>query len=220
MTHPDQLHATRAAQALADTRRHLAQAVAREADERRAEARVIAAAGSLQAWRPIPGPTGRGGHGDPASRAAVGTLEPEVRDGRLARLQTATTATLAWLAHRLQLAAAGDPLPALAAAIPGLRPATSRELTRWLDEADQQIRERLHLDPDGQPLPGLRCPRCARRQLLAHTTGPRTTWTITCTPTCVCAGDTCPCRMPIRLADAPHIWGPDHPLTNTLTSAA
>lgn len=218
MTHPHTLHARRAAQALTDTRRHLDQAVAREHAERRAEARTIAAAAAIQAWRPMIGPAGGGGYGygDPASRAAVDHLEPEVRDGRLARLNSSTTATLAWLAARLQLPAASDPLAALAAAIPQLRPATSRELALWLDEADQTIRERLALDHAGQLLPGLRCPRCARRQLHAHTTGPRPTWTITC-PDCLCAGDTCPCRMPIRAVDVPHIWGHDHPLAASLT---
>lgn len=220
MTHPHQHHATRAAQHLTDSRRHLDQAVTRETAERRAEARITAAASAIQAWRPIPGPTGKGGHGDPASRAAVGTLEPDVRDGRLARLAASTTATLTWLADRLHLQAATDPLTALARAVPNLQPATSRELARWLDEADHHIRQTLHLDPPGQPVPGIRCPRCARRQLTAHTTGPRPTWTITCTSDCVCIGPDCPCTMATTAAGVPHIWGDGHPLTSHLTRSA
>ncbi|MFI7072066.1 hypothetical protein [Micromonospora sediminicola] len=215
--HPHQHHATRAAQNLTHSRHHLDTAVTREAAERRAEARITAAASAIQAWRPIPGPTGKGGHGDPASRAAVGTLEPEVRDGRLARLAASTTATLTWLAGRLHLQAAGDPLDALTRAVPSLRPATSRELARWLDEADQHIRQALHLDPPGQPIPGVRCPRCARRQLQAHTTGPRPSWTVTCVPECVCIGPDCPCGMAQPTAGVPHIWGPDHPLADAAT---
>ncbi|MFI2663718.1 hypothetical protein [Micromonospora carbonacea] len=220
VTHPHHHHATRAAQALTVARRHLDDAVARETADRRDEARIVAAASSLQAWRPIPGPTGRGGHGDPAGRTVVDFLEPEVRDGQLGRLAGRTTATLTWLAGALALPTAGDPLPALAAAVPTLRPSTARHLARWLDEADQQIRDRLALDDDGTPIPGLRCPRCARRQLTAHTTGPRPTWTVTCTPTCLCVGPDCPCTMPTRVVDVAHIWGPDHPLTARSVSAA
>ncbi|MGW5556871.1 hypothetical protein ACWER9_06565 [Micromonospora sp. NPDC003944] len=220
MTNPHQLHATRAAWSLAATRTTLNNAVTNEADIRRAEARTIAAAGAIQAWRPMPGPTSHGGHGDLVGRTAVSTLEPEYRDGQLARLATSTTATLAWLANALRLTPAGDPLHALADAAPTLRPTTAREITLWLDEADQRIRDALHCDPDGHPLTGVRCPRCARRQLAAHTTGPRSTWTVTCTTSCVCTGPDCPCTMPERLADVPHIWGPDHPLTTALTSAA
>ncbi|MFI6819739.1 hypothetical protein ACIBJE_02155 [Micromonospora sp. NPDC050187] len=218
--HPHQLHATRAAWSLTHARRRLNDAVAQEAAERRAEARVVAAASSLQAWRPIPGPSGRGGHGDPAGRAVVDTLEPDVRDGRLARFAATTTQTLAWLADALRLPATSDPIHALGDAVPALRPTTCRELTLWLDEADTRIRDRLHLDPDGTDLPGRRCPRCARRQLTAHTTGPRSTWTVTCAPTCLCIGDDCPCGMDIRALDVPHVWGPDHQLTTTLPTAA
>ncbi|QLQ37974.1 hypothetical protein [Micromonospora robiginosa] len=219
MNHPHQLHATRAAQNLTDARRHLDSAVTSEHAARLNDARITAAASAIQAWRPIPGPTGKGGHGDPASRAAVGTLEPEVRDGRLARLAASTTSTLTWLADRLHLQAAGDPLDALTAAIPTLRPATCRELTRWLDDADQQIREVLHLDPAGQPIPGIRCPRCARRQLTSHTTGPRPTWTVTCTGDCVCIGPDCPCTTAQPTAGVPHIWGHDHPLVTSSNAA-
>ncbi|PZF98244.1 hypothetical protein [Micromonospora deserti] len=219
MTHPHQLHATRAAWSLAAARTHLNQAVTREQADRRAEARVIAAASAIQAWRPNPGPTSRGGHGDPASRAAVNHLEPEVRDGRLARLAASTTATLTWLAGALRLPD-GEHLTALTTALPTLRPTTAGHLWRWLDEADQRIRDTLHLDPDGTGVPGIRCPRCARRQLTAHTTGPRPTWTVTCTPACLCAGPDCPCGTTIRALDVPHVWGPDHPLTTRLTSAA
>ncbi|MEV4197030.1 hypothetical protein [Micromonospora globbae] len=223
MTHPHQLHALRAAWTLHATRQHLDRAVAREAAERRAEARIIAAAAAIQAWRPIPGPAARGVHGDPASRAAVNVLEPEWRDGQLARLAGRTADLLRWLARNTDPRPDQDhpePLHHLQRVATRLGPAGAWHLARWLDEADQRIRDTLHLDPPGTPLPGLRCPRCARRQLHAHTTGPRSSWTITCTPTCTCAGDTCPCRMPIRLADVPHVWGPDHPLTTSLTSAA
>ncbi|SCL32040.1 hypothetical protein GA0070616_4378 [Micromonospora nigra] len=218
--HPHHLHATRAATTLATTRRHLDQAVDDEYLDRRQEARTIAAAASLQAWRPIPGPSGKGGHGDPSGRSAVDQLEPEVRAGRLARLAASTTATLTWLTTALSITITGDPLPALTAAIPILRPATSRELTLWLDEADQQIRDRLGLDPAGVDLPRVRCPRCARRALTAHTLGSRHTWTIVCTTNCVCLGPTCPCQMPIRTIGVRHVWGPDHPLVASLTTAA
>ncbi|MEU4590014.1 hypothetical protein [Micromonospora aurantiaca (nom. illeg.)] len=223
--HPHQHHATRAAQALTTARQRLDQAVTREAAERRAEARITAAASAIQAWRPIPGPTGKGGHGDPASRAAVGTLEPDVRDGRLARLAASTTATLTWLADNLdrrspEASFGMDPLARIQALTTRLRPSTARELARWLDEADHHIRQTLHLDPPGQPIPGIRCPRCARRQLTAHTHGPRPTWTITCTSDCVCIGPACPCTMTTTTAGVPHIWGDGHPLTSHLTRSA
>ncbi|MEV4271949.1 hypothetical protein [Micromonospora aurantiaca (nom. illeg.)] len=207
--HPHQLHATRAAQALVDARRQLDAAVTREAAERRAEARITAAASAIQAWRPIPGPTGKGSHGDPASRAAVGTLEPDVRDGRLARLAASTTATLTWLADRLHLQAATDPLTALAHAVPDLQPATSRELARWLDEADTRIRDTLQLKPNRELLVGLACPRCSARQLWLHTDGPTYTRTVTCeagADGCLCIGDDCTCHMTTRAAGVRHIW--------------
>ncbi|MBM0275111.1 hypothetical protein [Micromonospora tarensis] len=219
MTNPHNHHATRAAWSLAAARTHLDNAVTNERDTRRAEARTIAAAGAIQAWRPMPGPSGQGGHGDLVGRTAVSTLEPEYRDGHLARLATSTTATLAWLAAALRLPA-GDPGQQLAHAAPTLRPTTAREITLWLDEADTRIRDALGRDPDGHPLAGVRCPRCARRQLVAHTTGPRTTWTVTCTTSCVCTGPDCPCTMPVRLADVAHIWGPTHPLTTGVLAAA
>lgn len=211
MTHPHQLHAARAAWALHTSRTRLEAAVTRETNDRRDEARTVAAASAIQAWRPVIGRAGSGGHGDPASRAAVGTVEPEVRDGRLARLATSTTATLRWLADRLRLAHPGDPLGALTAAAPGLRPTTAGHLTRWLDEADHRIREHLDLDPHGRPIVGARCPRCARRQLVAHPEAR----TVTCLPACVCTGPDCPCQMPTRATGVPHIWPADHPATHT-----
>ena len=220
MSHPHQLHATRAAHALADARYRLDTAVTRERAERRAEARITAAASAIQAWRPNPGPTGKGGHGDPASRAAVNHLEPEWRDGHLARLAASIDGTLHWLAASTTRRGYDDPLAHLQALARRIGPTGAHHLWRWLDEADQRIREQLHLDPDGQPLPGIRCPRCARRQLVAHTTGPRRTWTVTCVPECVCAGAGCPCGMTQPAASAPHVWGDGHPLLDhVLTSS-
>lgn len=215
MTHPHHLHATRAAWALHHARTHLDRAVARDTADRQAEARTVAAASAIQAWRPVIG-RGGGGHGDPASRAAVSTLEPDVRDGRLGHLAASTTSTLVWLADRLHLTHPGDPLTALTDAIPGLRPATCHHLWRWLDEADQRIRDRLGLDPHGRPLIGARCPRCARRQLVDHPEARA----VTCTPECVCAGDTCPCQMPTPTTGAPHIWPADHPAITGQPTAA
>ncbi|KXK63368.1 hypothetical protein AWW66_03380 [Micromonospora rosaria] len=209
MTHPHHHHATRAAWALTTARRHLDTAVAVETADRRDEARVWAAAGNLQAWRPIPGPTGRGGHGDPSGRTVVEFLEPEVRDGQLGRLATRTTATLAWLAAALTLPTTGDPLPTLTAAVPTLRPSTARELSLWLDEADERIRRRLALEPDRELLVGLACPRCSARQLWLHTSGPTYTRTVTCeagTDGCLCTGPDCTCRMAVRAAGVRHIW--------------
>ncbi|WFE41939.1 hypothetical protein [Micromonospora sp. WMMD998] len=209
MTHPHQHHATRAAQNLTTARHQLDAAVTREAAERRAEARITAAASAIQAWRPIPGPTGKGSHGDPASRAAVGTLEPDVRDGRLARLATSTTDTLTWLTRRLHLHAADDPLTTLTHAIPDLQPATAAHLWRWLDEADTRIRDTLQLKPNRELLVGLACPRCSARQLWLHTDGPTYTRTVTCeagADGCLCIGDDCTCHMDIRAAGVRHIW--------------
>lgn len=212
--HPHLLHATRAAQNLTVARHQLAAAVTREAAERRAEARITAAASAIQAWRPIPGPTGKGSHGDPASRAAVGTLEPDVRDGRLARLQTSTTDTLTWLAenldHRSPEASFGmDPLARIQTLTTRLRPSTARELALWLDEADHRIRDTLQLKPNREHLVGLACPRCSARQLWLHTDGPTYTRTVTCeagADGCLCIGDNCTCHMTIRAAGVRHIW--------------
>lgn len=214
--HPDQLHALAAAWSLRAARGLLAAEVAGEWAERKAEASFAAAAGGLQAWRPMIGRAGGGGHGDPTGRTTVSALEP--RAGRLARLAESVTATLLWLVDRLQVRlAAPDPLYRLRRAVSELRPSTAEQLQLWLAEADTRIREALHVPPADRPVPGLGCPSCGVRQLVDLGT-PRVVAPVeqlpgvVCRAGCRCAGESCTCRMPVRQAGAVHIWTRDSDL--------
>lgn len=213
MTHPHHHHATRAAWALTTARRRLDDAVECERAQQRADALTTAAARNIQAWRPVVG-RGGGGHGDPVTNTIVGFADAAVRDlrpGRLARLQVHVDQRLHWVTR-------GVPLSRVVDLIPQMSPVGAKRLTTWFDGLDKETRTALDLDPDGTPLPGRRCPRCASRRLTAHTTGPRRSWTVTCT--CVCGGPSCPCGMTTTVVDLPHIWGDGHPLITALTSAA
>lgn len=204
---PYALHSLAACWSLTASRAALTLQVEREAAERRAEAVTVAAASCLQAWRPMIG-RGSGGHGDPSAQAAVGTLAPEVRPGRWAKLATRTDETLTWLADMLRASGDGPALDRIRHTIPRLLPGTARELYRWLTEADERIRDALGLDPDEEPLPGApACPVCQVRMLRLQTSAPgRALWTVICGNNCLCTGTGCRCGMPGAVEGAQHIW--------------
>lgn len=203
--HPHQLHAIAAAWSLTDARRQLDAAVEREWLERRAESATMSASSALQAWRPMVGRGGSGGYGDPVGRSTVGTLEPEPRAGRLAKLAVSVSATLAWLADRLRVSlTAPDPLYRLRWALPALRPSTAEQLQLWLAESEGRIRRAVHAVPVEHVVAGLACPSCGTRRLVALTAGPVVS--VVCRAGCTCAGDGCPCGMPIRATGVGHIW--------------
>ena len=204
--HPHQLHAHAAAWNLRAARAALATAVERETAQRRADAAATAAARNIQAWRPQPG-RAQGGHGDPTGGTIAGVdyaWRGDLRPSRLARLASRTDETLFWLARELHLT--GEPLTALTAAALNLPAPAAREVWLWLGEADRRIRRALQLDPAETPVPGNpACPACGL-QLLHHLTAVPGRLVVCRAEVCLCAGDTCPCRMPIREAGVTHIW--------------
>lgn len=202
--HPDQLSALAAAFSLDAALRLLADEVRWEWSERRDESRASAAASCLQAWRPGGG-RGGGGYSDPVGRSTDIVLELEPQAGRLARLTDSVTATLLWLAERLRVSLAHvNPLLPLIDAVPALRPSTAVQLMRWLAEADTRVREAVNAPVDERPVPGLACPSCGVRRLVA--VPPRHSPIVVCRSGCTCAGESCTCQMPIRSAGAGHIW--------------
>ena len=87
---------------------------------------------------PVWGGTGRsiGTHSDPVGGVIVSSVSPW-----LAVRRRWTLDTLAWLAGRLGLA--GEPLGAIAYAIPKLRPTVCEQLTLWLNDLDERVRRTL-----------------------------------------------------------------------------
>lgn len=88
---------------------------------------------------PVWGGPGRsiGTHSDPVGGVIVSSVSPWLR----LRLRW-TTDTLAWLAGRLGLT--GEPLGALAYAIPRLRVSVCVELTLWLDDLNERVCKTLN----------------------------------------------------------------------------
>ena len=113
----------------------------------------------------------------------------------------------AWtLAARLLV----DEHPAIAylrVALPYAPPAVARDVLAVLDNEADTAWSTLRLDrphtqvPDNPP-----CPACGTRMLRIETSGPRADWVVTCGAGCVCAGNGCPCGMPVRPEQARHIW--------------
>jgi hypothetical protein len=206
--HPHQLHALAAAWSLHDARGRLGAAMARERAaiaEATAESVTIAAASVLQAWRPMVGRGGSGGHGDPVGRSAVDVLEPFVRTGPLARLAARTGDTMRWLADKLRAGGRElDALDRIRFAVPAMVPWSAEQVTLWLAEADRRIRGAVHAEPAEHVVAGLACPSCGTRRLVALTAGPVVS--VVCRAGCTCAGDGCPCGMPVTAVGVGHIW--------------
>lgn len=206
--HPHQLHAIAAAWSLTDARGRLDVAMARERAaiaEETAESVTIAAASVLQAWRPMVGRGGSGGHGDPVGRSSIAVLEPFVRAAPLARLAGRIGDTMRWLAGKLRAGGSElDALDRIRFAVPNVRPWSAEQVTLWLAEADRRIRTAVHAEPAEHVVAGLPCPSCGTRRLVALTAGPVVS--VVCRSGCTCDGDGCQCGMPIRAIGVGHIW--------------
>lgn len=199
MMHPHHLHALTAAWTLHAARQRLASLIA---DRRHIDAQLVDTRDGLRSSA-LGRRTALGGHGDPVPGVAL--LGDVARD-ELGDVARSVADTLRWLAHELTVPYAGDPLPALIAAIPARWPATADQLARWLGEADRKIRDAIGCPEQLTAWPG-DCPACGQRLLELHTAAPRPQWTVTCSARdCVCAGDACPCRMPVRAVGVAHIW--------------
>jgi hypothetical protein len=207
MTHPHQLHALAALWSLRAARQRLTIAAAIE-DRENALAALEPADGLRSQTYGSRG--GSGGHGDPVAGAAL-TVSTSVRTNRAAALDRRILSTLSWLADSIagQLGAhRPDPDVLLTQLVTGLSPATAAHLTRWVTEADQQIRKHLGLGQDLMPAPGNRpCPACQVRQLYVQTSAPiASEHTIVCRAGCLCRGDGCTCDMPVKVQGVAHIW--------------
>ena len=102
------------------------------------------------------------------------------------------------------------PAPAgyLRIALPHAAPTIAREVAGILNAADLRVRTATHMPRPLAMLPGNpACPGCGQRMLRVETTAPdRTLWAVVCAARCVCAGDDCPCGMPVRERGCPHVW--------------
>ena len=156
---------------------------------------------------------GSGGHGDPAATAALHGVTPYPRPNRFAQLHASITDTLGWLANTLTAPERPEPLGRLMALLPHLQPGTAATVTRWLEENDRRARDTTGLRPHLWALPGApECPRCGQRALYVQTAAPSPDWTVICRTGCVCTGQGCPCRMPVRVEGVAHIWDRSAPL--------
>lgn len=207
--HPHLLHCLAAGWSLHTALDHLAR---RAADEQRAiDQDLTNAADGLRS--PTYGTrTSVGGHGDPTGLLVLAGTRPRVN--RWQQLAESIDDTLRWLTVKLDCAAADRwPLYCLRDATPHLRPGQAQNLTLWLSDCDQRIRRPLALPPDRWALPGApECPACRQRLLYVQTSGPGEVWTVICGAGCVCVGDGCHCRMPVRVEGVGHIWDRTHPL--------
>ena len=157
--------------------------------------------------------TALGGHGDPTAAAALGAWAPGTPNPHAALLGDMMRELDALAAH-LPGAPGQDPLARIRARIPAMRPHVAARTRHALQHLDGKVRDRLNLGPDLTHVPG-ECPAChARGVLYAHTTDPARP--IVCGAGCRCAGDGCPCGMPVRAEGVEHIWGPGTPLWDGL----
>jgi len=212
VTHPLNLHAIAAlwslrhAWTVADHALAMAYRAASEDDDH----------GTLQAWRPAgEGGRGGGGHadtigeivimGDPTSGAAN-------HYARLGNIAHENVAQARWLVAS-ELGVPRDSIrnvAQLAAALVAIKPATAREITQWLAEADRMIRRSLQLEPAlGAIVGNPECPACTVRLLQLQTAAPNgADWTVVCGAGCRCRGAACGCGMPVRADGVLHIWIP------------
>ena len=217
MTHPHLLHLRAVSWSLNAARGALHVRAGEEAEQIAAEV----AEGVNDGLRSsVFGQFGGTGHGDPVAAVALaGSLEP--RPNRYAQLYASTTDTLRWLADQLGAPTAPDPLTRLNNA--DMLPGTAATVTRWLAEADQRIRNLLHMAPQLAPLDALTsnppvCPGCRMVTLYVQTAAPSHLWTVICRAECVCSGDGCRCGMPVRVEGVAHIWDRNAPFLTGVQS--
>lgn len=153
---------------------------------------------------------GLGHHSDPTAGAALGGSTPERTSqrgsSRFEQLGDSVTATLQWLAGKVGAGdGPGDPLARLHAALPGIGLVVAHQLQLWLADLDGWIRRALGLAPDRKAMTGVPCPACQVRQMYRLTSSP-VRHLVVCGEACPCAGDGCPCGMPVRAAGVAHIW--------------
>jgi hypothetical protein len=169
--------------------------------------RISGDRGTIKAWAPATGPAPVGGHGDPVGDAILHATT--VTDHPLAERYRNSVATVCWIAAKVltpEQSNGQPPMRRLRDHLAGLTPATATELTKWVTEEDRKIRFDLNMWHGGVHLPGVRCPACNHVALTAR----GDSGFVTCqNETCLCAGDTCPCAMPIRATGYPHIWAAD-----------
>jgi hypothetical protein len=168
---------------------------------------------------------GTGGHSEGVLDALVADLDEQLRYQRLLDRVADEVAQACWLVRAAlpELGRKGRPFPFLAAAIPGLPPATARDVAGYLAEADETIRHALRLDIARHPLVGVDCPGCMARMLEVHDAAPdRAGWLVVCAARCRCRGAACPCASlgVVPAAGVPHIWPWSSVLSARATEAA
>jgi hypothetical protein len=102
----------------------------------------------------------------------------------------------------------------MAAVLPVTPARIAEAVALALVDADQQVRAYADLDADliAPPL-APPCPACDLRRLRIQSSAPDSArWTVVCAPSCICAGDSCPCGMDFAVRRVRHIWAPDSEL--------
>ncbi|MGW9196071.1 hypothetical protein [Micromonospora chersina] len=146
-----------------------------------------------------------GNHGDPTANAALGAWAPGGPNPDAALLGDLLR-QLDQAAQHLPGAPGMDPLTRIRQHIPRMRPHVAAKTTEALTHLNKIARERLFLPPDRTPITGA-CPGCrARGALYLQTSGPEQEWSVVCGTGCLCAGQGCPCGMPVTEAGVGHIW--------------
>jgi len=203
--HPSHLHALAALASLDVALVLLRNAQIAEASETAASGDF----GTLQAWRPGTGIRVAREHGDVLLDAVIRHVSALV--GPYAERGQRTDDTIRWLtaaalgdAHRHDQ----DPLDQLREHLPAMTPSTAASLARWVDEQDQAVRRLLGEPDDHQLWPGVACPSCDTAGALAlRMSGPAEDRVVVCTVVrCLCTGEGCGCRMPVKASGWRHIW--------------
>ncbi|MFI6333250.1 hypothetical protein ACIBBG_33985 [Micromonospora chersina] len=207
--HPHPLHALAAAASLTRALEALEAAARGWADADHTLTREVSIPSQVFGRR-----TSLGGHGDPTADLALGAWAPGNPNPHAAFLGSMMRELDDLVVH-VRGAPGQDPLGRLRQAIPGMSPRVAGRLAEALTHLDGTVRERIGLPPDLTPVSG-QCPACRSRGVLYVTTGRL----LVCRATgCTCAGDGCPCSMPVRVEGVGHIWTATHPLVTAALAA-
>lgn len=101
-------------------------------------------------------------------------------------------------------------------------PGLAATIGQLLSQVDARVRAVCGVGPDRWPVPlSPPCPSCGIRRLrVQHSPPDSRAWTLVCAAGCRCAGDTCPCGMPVLEAGVAHIWDIHSPLIVSVVDAA
>lgn len=164
----------------------------------------IGASDGIQGWRPQTGRSS-GGHGDSVSSTALADICP--RPNPWAGLLVRVGSTLGWLTSRVGAPAGRDRIEGLELVLPRLAAPVAWDLARWVADLDREVRAAVEMYREDRPVPtNPPCPACGLQLLRMRVALAAKDWDVVCGVPCLCAGEGCPCGMPVRPIGVPHIW--------------